>query len=265
MTIGVQCDRLAAGWVNHRLIENLDLNLKLSDLGQCLPIVGRTGVGKSTLLYVLAGMAVPSSGSVTWRLPARNGAETPRWQDISWSGESRQAFRPAAKPRSRSFGFLLQDAAMVPCFTVEENLLHSMRLRGVSCTREDMLARIRTAIAAMSIEGEDIDELLHVYPGQLSGGQRQRMALAAATVHNPAVLFADEPTASLDDETGLQILKRVREWLNNATHPGERSFVFVTHRLEIIRAGLNAPRMLRLRKRLNDAKGPLEFEWATTH
>jgi putative ABC transport system ATP-binding protein len=262
MSIGLHCQGLAAGWARLRLIEDLTLDLDFSQLGECLPIVGRTGVGKSTLLYVLAGMAVPSSGSVSWRLPADDGG--PPWQTISWSGETRRAFEPAAKPRSRSFGFLLQDAAMIPCFTVEENLLHSMQLRGRPGTPEELLARIRAAVTAMSIKGEDVDKLLHVYPGQLSGGQRQRMALAAATVHDPSVLFADEPTASLDDETGLQILRRVRQWLDGAAQVGDRCFVFVTHRLEIIRTGLNAPRMLQLRKTSDDADAPLSLDWAAT-
>lgn len=264
MTITVQCHSLAAGWADRLLIKNVDLDIPFAELDQCLPIVGRTGVGKSTLLYILSGMAVPAAGRVSWQLPHREQPETLGWQEISWSGETLEAFEPAAGPRPRSFGFLLQDAAMVPCFTVEENLRHSMNLRGVPGDREQRGARIRAAVTAMLIKGEDLDQLLHVYPGQLSGGQRQRMGLAAATVHDPAVLFADEPTASLDDETGLQILKRIRQWLDDAPSPGERSFVFVTHRLEIIRAGLRAPRLLRLRKQSDEANALLDFEWEST-
>jgi putative ABC transport system ATP-binding protein len=263
MTIGLKCEKLAAGWSSQRLIEDLNLDLQFSDLAECLPIVGRTGVGKSTLLYALAGMAVPRSGSVTWRLPAGNADTASDWQTISWSGDSRRAFQPAAHARPRSFGFLLQDAAMISCFTVQENLLHSMQLRGATGTRDQMLARIRAAVATMAIEGEHVERLLQVYPGRLSGGQRQRMALAAATVHDPAVLFADEPTASLDDETGLQILHRIRQWLDGAAPLGERCFVFVTHRLEIVRAGLRAPRMLELRRDVASADG-LESNWMNT-
>jgi ABC-type lipoprotein export system ATPase subunit len=264
MTIGLQCRGLQAGWKNQPLIENLDLDIQFSELAQCLPIVGRTGLGKSTLLYALSGMAIPHAGRVAWHLPLRGRGRAAQWQDIAWSGETRLAFRPAATPRPLGFGFLLQDAAMVPCFTVEENLLHSMRLRGESGSRKQLFGRIRAAVAAMTIEGENADQLLGFYPGRLSGGQRQRMALAAATVHDPAVLFADEPTASLDDETGLQVLKSVRQWLDNAERPGERSFVFVTHRLEIIKPGLGASRMLKLRKRSQNTQGLLELEWAET-
>jgi putative ABC transport system ATP-binding protein len=263
MTIGLQCQGLAGGWAKRRLIENVDLDIDFSSLNQCLPIVGRTGLGKSTLLYVISGMALPMSGRVAWRLPSCGQPASSEWQTIAWSGETRRTFADAAQPRPQSFGFLLQDAAMIPCFTVKENLLHGMRLRGVRGSREQMLKRIRTAVAAMSIEGEDVDRLLEVHPGRLSGGQRQRMALAAATVHDPAVLFADEPTASLDDETGLQILKAIRRWLDGAD-PAKRAFVFVTHRLEIIRDGVGAPRMLRLTNGAHHRQGPLHFEWQET-
>jgi ABC-type dipeptide/oligopeptide/nickel transport system ATPase component len=136
-----------------------------------------------------------------------------------------------------------------------------MRLRGLTGDEDTIRARIRAAVTAMLIEGESVDRLLHVYPGHLSGGQRQRMGLAAATVHDPAVLFADEPTASLDDETGVQILTRVRQWLDDAPTPGERSFVFVTHRLDIIKSGLRAPELLRLRKQKKGEETTIAFEW----
>jgi ABC-type lipoprotein export system ATPase subunit len=263
MTIGLECRGLAGGWAKKHLIEDVDLDIDFSGINQCLPIVGRTGVGKSTLLYVISGMAVPLAGRVAWRLPSRDEDAAPPWQTIAWSGETRHAFAAAAQPRPQRFGFLLQDAAMIPCFTVRENLLHGMRLRDVGGSPDEMLKRIRAAVAAMAIEGENVDRLLDVYPGRLSGGQRQRMALAAATVHDPAVLFADEPTASLDDETGLQILKAIRRWLDGGA-PAMRAFVFVTHRLEIVGPGLGAPRMLRLNNRSHEHQGTLAFEWEDT-
>jgi ABC-type lipoprotein export system ATPase subunit len=267
VTIACSCRGLAAGWNDELLVSGLDLDAEFTKLNQCLPIVGRTGVGKSTLLYILSGMAVPSAGSVSWQLPIRDGTGAPQWEKLSWSGETSRAFAAAARPRPRKFGFLLQDAAMLPCFTVEENLRHSMRLRGVPGDDAAVSARIRSAVTAMLIDDEDVDRLLHVYPAHLSGGQRQRMGLAAATVHDPAVLFADEPTASLDDETGVQVLTRVRQWLDDAPSPGERSFVFVTHRLDIIKSGLRAPKLLRLRKhsksdrQSKSDKPTLTFEW----
>lgn len=261
MTISLRCRGVSGGWAGQRLIEDFDIDVDFAALNQCLPIVGRTGVGKSTLLYLISGMAAPLAGRVAWVLPAADPSRAPAHETMTWSGATREDFRAAARPRPRSFGFLLQDAAMIPCFTVRENLLHGMRLRGMRGPRPLMLARIRAAVAAMAIAGEDVDRLLEIYPGRLSGGQRQRMALAAATVHDPAVLFADEPTASLDDDTGLQVLTAVRRWLD-AADTAQRAFVFVTHRLEIIGPGLGAPLMLRLNRRTRDGLS-LGVEWAS--
>jgi ABC-type lipoprotein export system ATPase subunit len=100
------------------------------------------------------------------------------------------------------------------------------------------------SIERMLIEGETVGHFYNKYPTQLSGGMRQRMALAAAIVHDPQVLFADEPTASLDDATGLEVLKVVRRWLDDSV--GKRAFVFVTHRVETLRQGAGATQMLQL-------------------
>jgi energy-coupling factor transporter ATP-binding protein EcfA2 len=102
----------------------------------------------------------------------------------------------------------------------------------------------------MLIEGETIEDFRNRFPAQLSGGMRQRMALAAAIVHDPHVLFADEPTASLDDASGLEVLKVVRRWLDD--RPGERAFVFVTHRVETLREGAGATKVMRLSTHLVD-------------
>jgi ABC-type lipoprotein export system ATPase subunit len=126
-----------------------------------------------------------------------------------------------------------------------------------------MLERITAAISVMSIEGEDVAFLRSCYPGKLSGGQRQRMALASVTVHDPSVLFADEPTASLDDETGMQVLKAVRNWLDRAPSKRERCFICVTHSLGTLRPGLGAERMLRLVK-TSEASETLGLSWEAT-
>ena len=202
-------------------------------------------------------MAIPAAGRLNWVLPSREN-QTLSWQNLFLV---QRYFKSAAQPRPRSFGFLLQDAAMVPCFTVEENLRHSMNLRGVPGSREQTRARIRAAVTAMLIDGEDVDRLLHVYPGQLSGGQRQRVGLAAATVHDPAVLFADEPTASLDDETGLQILKRIRQgWTMLRRRASARSY---SSPIGSILSSRDWARLdyLRLRKRPSPARALLDFEW----
>lgn len=230
MTLTIRCRDLAVGWPGRKLLSGVNDTFSLAELNHALPIVGRTGRGKSTLLYALSGMSRPLAGTVAWSLP----------DEVSWSAEP-SVFNSINEVRRRKFGFLLQDATMIPCFTVHENLKHTLRLRNVSADIEE---RSEKAIEKMLIDGETVGHFRDLYPTQLSGGMRQRMALAAAIVHDPQVLFADEPTASLDDESGLEVLKVVRRWLDE--RPGERAFVFVTHRVETLRAGAGATRMLRL-------------------
>jgi ABC-type lipoprotein export system ATPase subunit len=224
MTFSFRCEGLSAGWPGNVLIENFGHEARLDKTNCVLPIVGRTGRGKSTLLYALSGMARPILGSISWQFPDGS--------SVTWSNGS---FSRINHLRRRSFGFLLQDAKMIDCFTVAENLRHTLRLRGVN---DDIQGRILRAVTQMLIEKERPHDFLDKYPTLLSGGMRQRMALAAAIVHDPMVLFADEPTASLDDETGDGILGAIRNWLDRAN--GKRAFVFVTHRLETLTKHIDA-------------------------
>jgi len=230
MTLTVSFDGLSIGWPNRILMENVSGTFDLQAWNYTLPIIGRTGRGKSTLLYALSGMSLPLSGSIVWTLP----------EQISWTAQSMSSgsFNDV---RRQKFGFLLQDASMIPCFTVAENLRHILRLRGIT---HDAEARIAVSIERMLIEGETVGDFRDKFPAQLSGGMRQRMALAASIAHDPQVLFADEPTASLDDETGMEVLGVVRRWLDDS--PGTRAFIFVTHRVETLREGARAARMLQL-------------------
>ncbi|MGH6816381.1 MAG: ATP-binding cassette domain-containing protein [Hyphomicrobiaceae bacterium] len=196
----------------------------------CLPIVGRTGVGKSTLLYAMSGLALPVGGRIGWSLPA---AEAP----IIWDANGP---KPEEDPRPLQFGFLLQDAEMVPCFTVRENLDHALALRGKRENAKDRTERIRRTVDLMKAKGEKLDELLDKYPSQLSGGMRKRMALAVAIAHDPVVLFADEPTGSLDKETSITILQRIHGWLDADGAKGRRAFVCVTHNEDWLKEGLAA-------------------------
>jgi len=233
MTLRVECRDLSVGWSGSALISNFKLDEAFDADNDTLPIIGRTGRGKSTLLYALSGMAQPIGGQISWQFPDEAAPTT-------WSGEPR-SFRTADRLRRRRFGFLLQDARLIDCFTVAENLRHTLRLRGVT---DNVDGRIDKAVNGMLIEGDDADGFLGKFPTRLSGGQRQRMALAAAIAHDPEVLFADEPTASLDDESGLEILGAIRRWLDEGK--GKRAFVFVTHRVETLYQGIGARKALEL-------------------
>jgi putative ABC transport system ATP-binding protein len=230
MNLSVRCDNLAVGWPGRTLLSGVSATFDFAALNYALPIIGRTGRGKSTLLYALSGMARPLDGGLSWTLP----------DTVSWSSEP-DGFKAINDVRRRRFGFLLQDATMIQCFTVAENLRHTLGLRNIT---EGVEEHIKSSISKMLIEGETVDHFYNLFPAQLSGGMRQRMALAAAIVHDPQVLFADEPTASLDDATGREVLQVVRRWVDEV--PGERAFVFVTHRVETLKQGAGATHLLRL-------------------
>jgi putative ABC transport system ATP-binding protein len=151
--------------------------------GEIVAIMGPSGSGKSTLLHCLAGILVPGSGEVWFDghridlLP-----ETPR----------------SALRRDR-FGFVFQFGQLVPELTVEENVALPLLLGG-----ERRTAALRSAREWLG--RLDLDGLGERRSGELSGGQAQRIALARGLVAGPRVLFADEPTGSLDSFTGEQVM-----------------------------------------------------------
>ena len=148
--------------------------------GESLAIVGASGSGKTTLLGLLAGLDRPSTGQI------RLGGERLDVLDE----EAR------ARLRRRLVGFVFQSFHLLPALNAEENVMLPLELEG----RSDAAARARAALA-----GVGLDARRHHYPHQLSGGEQQRVALARAFVHEPKLLFADEPTGNLDQRTGAAV------------------------------------------------------------
>jgi len=148
--------------------------------GESLAIVGASGSGKTTLLGLLAGLDRPSTGQI------RLGGERLDVLDE----EAR------ARLRRRLVGFVFQSFHLLPALNAEENVMLPLELEG----RSDAAARARAALA-----GVGLDARRHHYPHQLSGGEQQRVALARAFVHEPELLFADEPTGNLDQRTGAAV------------------------------------------------------------
>ncbi|MFO1400425.1 MAG: ABC transporter ATP-binding protein [Steroidobacteraceae bacterium] len=168
--------------------------------GETVAIVGPSGAGKSTLLALLAGLDVPTSGSV-WLAG----------QEISRLGEDERAALRAAH-----VGFVFQSFHLVPSLTALENVMLPLELAHRSDARAQALAMLeRAGLAARAGH----------YPRQLSGGEQQRVALARAVVGRPAVVFADEPTGNLDAATGERIARLLFE-LNAAA---QTTLVLVTH------------------------------------
>jgi putative ABC transport system ATP-binding protein len=170
--------------------------------GEILAVMGPSGSGKSTLLHCLAGILVPESGQVHF---AGRRLDTLRETE-------RSALR-----RDR-FGFVFQFGQLVPELTAEENIALPLLLGGVR--RTEALADARAWFERLDLAG-----LEQRRSGELSGGQAQRVALARGLVARPEVLFADEPTGSLDSLTG----EHVMDLLSAAAREQGTTVILVTH------------------------------------
>jgi putative ABC transport system ATP-binding protein len=168
--------------------------------GDSLAITGASGSGKSTLLGILAGLDVPSSGDVML-----NGHKLTELDE-----EGR------AKVRADNVGFIFQSFQLLPSMTALENVMLPLELRGdksAATKAKEFLHRV------------GLSHRLQHYPQQLSGGEQQRVAIARAFASEPKVLFADEPTGSLDSATGERIVELLFE-LNNAQ---KTTLLLITH------------------------------------
>jgi putative ABC transport system ATP-binding protein len=170
--------------------------------GEILAVMGASGSGKSTLLHCLAGILTPDSGEI-WFDGAR--------LDVQ-SDDLRSALR-----RDR-FGFVFQTGQLVPELTVEENVALPLLLGGAR--RDPAIATAREWFGRLGLDG-----LEQRRSGELSGGQAQRVALARGLVTEPEVLFADEPTGSLDSVTG----ELVMNLLTASAREHGTTVVLVTH------------------------------------
>jgi putative ABC transport system ATP-binding protein len=174
--------------------------------GEILAVMGPSGSGKSTLLHCLAGILTPDEGEV-------------------WFGGNRldtlgEAARSAVR-RDR-FGFVFQFGQLVPELTAEENVALPLLLNGTR--RPAALAEARTWFGRLALDG-----LEHRRSGELSGGQAQRVALARGLVAGPEVLFADEPTGSLDSVAG----EHVMNLLSAAARGQGTTVILVTHEARV--------------------------------
>lgn len=166
--------------------------------GARVALVGRTGSGKSTLLHLMAGLDMPTSGSVSW--PGLGQKDT---------------LRPS------KIGMVFQSPSLVPWLDVTENLALPLQLVGQSTnTRE---------LALAALHRFDLDHLATRLPEELSGGQAQRVSLARATITKPALLLADEPTGQLDHDTGVHLMDALLGWADQ----NEAALIVATHDLNI--------------------------------
>jgi putative ABC transport system ATP-binding protein len=170
--------------------------------GEILAVMGPSGSGKSTLLHCLAGILTPDRGEVWFR------------------GQRLDTMREGQRSELRRdrFGFVFQSGQLVPELTAEENVALPLLLSGTRRARA--LAEARKWFGRLGLDG-----LEHRRSGELSGGQAQRVALARGLVTEPDIVFADEPTGSLDSVPGAQVMNL----LTSAAREQGATVIIVTH------------------------------------
>lgn len=172
--------------------------------GQFLAITGLSGSGKSTFLYQLSLLDTPNKGTIS--IENINVSE--------FSSDERVAYR------LNNLGYIFQDYAILPTLTARENVMMPLLMRGIP----ENLASRKAEVALTKVDLQDKFDNL---PSQLSGGQQQRVSIARAIVHEPKILFADEPTANLDTVSSDIVLKIFLD-----LHKHGQTIIMVTHEPE---------------------------------
>lgn len=168
--------------------------------GELVALIGPSGSGKSTLLTIIGGLQQPDHGKVL--------IQNKKFSEVS--------DKERTKLRFKELGFVLQSSNLIPFLTVKDQL----RL-------VDKINKEKTDPSYVDnlLDQLGIKDLHNKYPGDLSGGERQRVAIARALYHNPSVILADEPTASLDSERAFEVV----EILAQSTRKNKKATIMVTH------------------------------------
>ena len=175
--------------------------------GEFVALVGPSGSGKTTMLSILAALLGPSSGQVV----------------IDGQDLAKMSERQRVVLRRQKIGFTFQSNNLIPFLSAQENVELMLRLNG----RLNHGERIR---AAELLARLGLSDRLTNLPAQMSGGQQQRVAIARALIHNPTLVLADEPTASLDTERAFQVVQTFAALI----HENNRAGIMVTHDLRMV-------------------------------
>ena len=186
-------------------VDEVSIDIKA---GEFVALVGPSGSGKTTMLAMLAGLLNPTEGDVI--IDGQN------------LGDMSEAER--TEFRRKKIGFTFQANNLVPFLTVQENVELMLQLNG-NYNKEGK-QRAKELLVRLGL-----GERLHNLPSQLSGGQQQRVAIARSLIHNPEVVLADEPTASLDTERAYQVVETFADLI----HEQNRAGIMVTHDLRMCR------------------------------
>lgn len=190
-----------------------DISFSIEE-GETFAIVGPSGSGKTTLLGLCAGLDEIDEGSIDLC-----------GEDLSTLNEDQRALL-----RNKKVGFIFQDFQLLPTLTALENVSVPLELQGAPHATKDAM-ELLTKVGLGNRHNH--------YPSQLSGGEQQRVALARAFSNKPSILFADEPTGNLDEETGEKVIKLLFD-LN--TEMGT-TLVIVTHDLELAKLNQHVLRL----------------------
>lgn len=175
------------GEVQEEILKGINLTLKE---GEVTALVGASGSGKSTLLTIAAGLQPTTDGQVMF--------EGKNLTTLS-AEQVRQL-------RASKFGFVFQFAHLVPFLTVEEQLMLMLEVAESPLKKREQQIEVERVLNLVGMEHRK-----DAYPSSLSGGEKQRVAIARAIIHKPKVLFADEPTASLDSKRSKDVMELIRE------------------------------------------------------
>ncbi len=186
-----------------QVLKGIDLHI---DKGEVVSIVGPSGAGKTTLLQIMGTLEKADSGTIT----------------INGQGVSGLSNNKLADFRNRNIGFVFQFHQLLPEFTAEENILIPAMIAGAR--KSEAKARARELLAFLGLE----DRASHK-PAELSGGEKQRIAVARALINNPAVIFADEPSGSLDSKNKQEL----HQLFFDLREKYGQTFVIVTHDEEL--------------------------------
>ncbi|MBM7586088.1 putative ABC transport system ATP-binding protein [Bacillus pakistanensis] len=194
------------GEVKEQVLKGINLTL---NEGEITALIGASGSGKSTILTIAAGLQRASEGQVVFQ--GENLSEM-KQEDIR-------------KVRAKQFGFIFQSSHLVPFLTVQEQLKVMQEVAESKLKKQDQKREVERLLELV-----DMNHRKDAYPSSLSGGEKQRVAIARALIHKPKMLFADEPTASLDSRRSKEVMTLIRDLtktLNTTT-------LMVTHDEEML-------------------------------
>jgi putative ABC transport system ATP-binding protein len=185
---------------NDEVIHALKETNFYAEEGDLIAIIGPSGSGKSTFLTILGGLQSPTTGKVI----------------VDGEKFSQLSMKQRSKVRFDKIGFILQSSNLIPFLRISDQMYLYNKIKRT---------RPNTERFSMLADKLDIKKLIKKYPNELSGGERQRVAIAKALYHDPSVILADEPTASLDTNRAFEVMKL----LARETKAQNKATIMVTH------------------------------------